>query len=89
LERRRETDRLLIDVERCFSLEAGIPGRTWFKHLVFGTRSTYAALPLPELTEAAEVKSAAGVGAAVAHLEAALERAVRKLTEAGAVLRRP
>ncbi|HVP90972.1 MAG TPA: M28 family metallopeptidase [Terriglobales bacterium] len=79
--RRAEANRLLIEVERCFSLETGIPGRTWFKHLVFGTRSTYAALLLPELTEAAEAKNAEGVRIAVAHLQTALERAILKLKE--------
>ncbi|HYA49145.1 MAG TPA: M28 family peptidase, partial [Burkholderiales bacterium] len=89
LETRCQANRLLIDVERCFSLDAGMPGRTWFKHLVFGTRSTYAALLLPELTEAAEAGNGPGVAAAVAHLEAALMNVVSKLENAAGLLTRP
>jgi len=32
----------------------GIPGRPWFKHLLYGARYTYAHLELPGLTEAVE-----------------------------------
>ena len=78
-EKRREANRLLIEVEREFALPEGIPNRTWFKHLIFGTRSTYAALLLPELTEAAEAKDGSGVERAIAHLEDALTRVVAKL----------
>ena len=34
--------------------DAGIPGRPWFKHLLYAARFTYAHLELPGLTEAAE-----------------------------------
>jgi N-acetylated-alpha-linked acidic dipeptidase len=85
-EKRREIDGLLIDVERCFAFESGIPDRNWFRHLVFGTRSTYAALLLPELTEAAEAGNADGVAAALAHLEEAVTRATAKLREIAAAL---
>jgi len=33
---------------------AGIPGRPWFKHLLYAPRYTYAAMVLPGITEAAE-----------------------------------
>ncbi|MDH4064609.1 MAG: serine hydrolase, partial [Acidobacteriota bacterium] len=33
---------------------AGIPGRPWFKHLLYAPRYTYAAMTLPGITEAAE-----------------------------------
>ena len=32
----------------------GIPGRPWFKHILYGARFTYAHLELPGLTEAVE-----------------------------------
>ena len=32
----------------------GIPGRPWFKHILYGARYTYAHLELPGLTEATE-----------------------------------
>jgi hypothetical protein len=79
-------NRLVLDVERCFALSDGIPNRNWFKHLVFGTRSTYAALLLPELTEAAEAGNDRAVGVAVAHLETALGRAISKLREVGRLM---
>ena len=34
--------------------EEGIPGRPWFKHLLYAPRYTYAAMTLPGITEAAE-----------------------------------
>jgi N-acetylated-alpha-linked acidic dipeptidase len=34
--------------------DGGIPGRPWFKHLLFAPRYTYAAMTLPGITEAAE-----------------------------------
>jgi N-acetylated-alpha-linked acidic dipeptidase len=85
---RAKANRLLVEIERCFALQDGIPGRTWFKHLVFGTRSTYEALLLPELTEAAEAGNAQGVAIAVAHLEAAVGNAIQKLGEIARVLKR-
>jgi N-acetylated-alpha-linked acidic dipeptidase len=78
-EKRREANRLLIEIERDFALEEGIPNRTWFKHLIFGTRSTYAALLLPELTEAAEAGNERGVTVAITHLEEAVGKVVSKL----------
>jgi N-acetylated-alpha-linked acidic dipeptidase len=44
----------LIEVERNWCHPAGLPGRPWFKHTLYGTRETYAHLELPGLTEAAE-----------------------------------
>jgi N-acetylated-alpha-linked acidic dipeptidase len=44
----------LIQVERNWCTAQGIPGRPWFKHTIYGTRSTYAHLELPGLAEAAE-----------------------------------
>ena len=85
-EKRLEANRLLLEVERCFSLPEGIPGRNWFKHLVFGTRSTYAALLLPELTEAAEAGNEQGVTVAIAHLEQALDKVISKLKEIARIL---
>lgn len=78
-EKRRAANRLLIEIERDFALEEGIPNRTWFKHLIFGTRSTYAALLLPELTEAAEAGNERGVTVAITHLELAVGKVVSKL----------
>jgi hypothetical protein len=44
----------LMQIERNWCHAEGIPGRPWFKHTIYGTRSTYAHLELPGLAEAAE-----------------------------------
>ena len=47
-------NRALVRFERTWLLDTGIPGRPWFKHLLFAPRYTYAAMTLPGITEAAE-----------------------------------
>jgi N-acetylated-alpha-linked acidic dipeptidase len=47
----------LKQVEQNWLNPAGIPGRPWFKHMLYGARFTYAHLELPGLTEAAEAKN--------------------------------
>ena len=44
----------LMQVERNWLKPDGIPGRPWFKHILYGARYTYAHLELPGLTEAVE-----------------------------------
>ncbi len=44
----------LMQIERNWCNAQGIPGRPWFKHTIYGTRSTYAHLELPGLAEASE-----------------------------------
>lgn len=44
----------LMRVERNWLNPDGIPGRPWFKHILYGARYTYAHLELPGLTEAVE-----------------------------------
>jgi N-acetylated-alpha-linked acidic dipeptidase len=46
--------RLLMMVERNWLSAEGIPGRPWFKHILYAARYTYAHLELPGLTEAIE-----------------------------------
>ena len=46
----------LLRVEREFLLPEGIPGRPWFKHVLFAPRYTYAAMSLPGVREAAEAR---------------------------------
>lgn len=50
-------NRDLIALERIWLLEPGIPGRPWFKHLLYAPCHTYAAMRLPGVTEAAEAKN--------------------------------
>ena len=44
----------MLQVERNWLNPDGIPGRPWFKHMLYGARFTYAHLELPGLTEAVE-----------------------------------
>ena len=44
----------MMKVERNWLNPDGIPGRPWFKHILYGARFTYAHLELPGLTEAVE-----------------------------------
>lgn len=47
-------NRELRAIEQTWLHEPGIPGRAWFKHLLYAPRYTYAAMTLPGVTEAAE-----------------------------------
>jgi beta-lactamase class A len=47
-------NRGMMQVERNWLNPEGIPGRPWFKHMLYGARFTYAHLELPGLTEAVE-----------------------------------
>ncbi len=44
----------LMRVESNWAIPSGIPGRPWFKHMLYAARYTYAPLQLPGLTEAVE-----------------------------------
>jgi len=44
----------MMQVEQNWLNSAGIPGRPWFKHILYAARYTYAHLELPGLTEAVE-----------------------------------
>lgn len=50
----RQLNEQLMQVEGNWLNPDGIPGRPWFKHLLYAARYTYAHLELPGLTEAAE-----------------------------------
>ena len=47
-------NRGLRQFEQGWLHDEGIPGRPWFKHLLYAPRYTYAAMTLPGVTEAAE-----------------------------------
>ncbi len=49
-----EINRGLMQVEGNWLNPDGIPGRPWFKHLIYAARYTYAHLELPGITEAVE-----------------------------------
>jgi N-acetylated-alpha-linked acidic dipeptidase len=46
----------MMQLERNWLNPDGIPGRPWFKHILYGARFTYAHLELPGLTEAVEAQ---------------------------------
>jgi hypothetical protein len=50
----QRVNRGLRQFEQNWLHEEGIPGRPWFKHLLYAPRYTYAAMTLPGITEAAE-----------------------------------
>jgi N-acetylated-alpha-linked acidic dipeptidase len=52
----RALNRRIMEVESNWLSPDGIPGRPWFKHMLYAARYTYAHLELPGLTEAAEEK---------------------------------
>ena len=73
----------LLDFERNWAHPAGIPGRPWFKHLLYAPRYTYAAMTLPGITEAAERGDwARGPAAGVAGGERRSRRTRRSSTAA-------
>jgi N-acetylated-alpha-linked acidic dipeptidase len=50
-------NQMLMQVETNWLNAEGIPGRPWFKHILYAARYTYAHLELPGLTEAVEQKN--------------------------------
>jgi N-acetylated-alpha-linked acidic dipeptidase len=65
----------LMRVERALLDDAGLPGRPWFKHLIYAPRPTYKAMVLPALTEAIEGGDAVRARAEVKRLTDAFNRA--------------
>jgi len=63
----------MMQVERNWLNPDGIPGRPWFKHILYGARFTYAHLELPGLTEAVEKQDWATAKQQAEILEHALE----------------
>jgi len=82
----KQINQLLISLERDFTNPRGIPGRPWYKHLVFGARYTYAVLLLPALTEAAESGDERAVNVTIRDLENAVIAATAKLEKIGALI---
>lgn len=82
-------NRRMMDVESNWLHSDGIPGRPWFKHLLYAARYTYANLELPGLTEAVEAGNWPLAQEQARILEAALERNVALLRDARAALTQP
>jgi N-acetylated-alpha-linked acidic dipeptidase len=72
-------DDTLMKTERAFLDAAGLPGRPWYRHLIFAPKPTYAAEVLPGVTEALKARERKQLAAQVSHLVSALDRAAALL----------
>ncbi len=77
-------NRRLMAVEGNWAIPGGIPGRPWFKHILYAARYTYAHLELPGLTEAVEKGDLKAAQQQARILEDALARNARLLQDAAA-----
>jgi N-acetylated-alpha-linked acidic dipeptidase len=80
----KQADRInheLMQVERNWLNPNGIPGRPWFKHMLYGARYTYAHLELPGLTEAVEKQDWTTAREQADLLRTALEKNTRLLEQ--------
>ncbi len=75
-------NRAILQVERNWLHAEGIPGRPWFKHLLYAARYTYAHLELPGLTEAVEAQNWQLAREQARLLQAAVEKNTALLKQA-------
>jgi N-acetylated-alpha-linked acidic dipeptidase len=73
-------DRALMAAERALLDRNGIPGRPWYRHLIYAPKPTYAAEVLPGVAEAAISGDRARLADQVGRLAAALDRAADTLS---------
>jgi N-acetylated-alpha-linked acidic dipeptidase len=76
-----ELNRGMMQTERNWLNPDGIPGRPWFKHILYGARFTYAHLELPGLTEAIEKQDWPTAKAQAEILQHALEKNTELLNQ--------
>ena len=72
-------DRQLMRAERALLDPNGLPGRPWYRHLVFAPKFTYAPEVLPGVVEAVRQGDGERVRAASARLAGGLRRAAETL----------
>ena len=65
----------LIATERALTDHDGIPGRPWYRHLIYAPKPTYAPEVLPGLAEAIDAGDRERLAAQVKRLAAALDHA--------------
>lgn len=82
-------NRRIMDVEANWLSPEGIPGRPWFKHMLYAARYTYAHLELPGITEAVEKKDWTTARDETAKIVGALAKNTALLRGALADLRNP
>lgn len=78
-----------MQVERNWLNPAGIPGRPWFKHILYGARYTYAHLELPGLTEAVENQDWTTAKQQAEILQGALEKNTKLIDQLNSELNGP
>jgi N-acetylated-alpha-linked acidic dipeptidase len=79
----------MMQLERNWLNPDGIPGRPWFKHILYGARFTYAHLELPGLTEAVEAQDWPRANAQAAILQSALVKNTKLLEELTVAVAKP
>ena len=79
----RRRNEALLQAERDLTRPEGLPGRPWFRHLVYAPLPSYAAETLPGVREALLEKDAARASAQAATLAQALRQAADRLEAVG------
>ena len=82
-----ELNRGMMQVERNWLNPDGIPGRPWFKHILYGARYSYAHFELPGLAEAVEKQDWAVAKQQAEILQRALEKNTALLNQLTSTLR--
>jgi N-acetylated-alpha-linked acidic dipeptidase len=82
-------NRRIMEIESNWLSPEGIPGRPWFKHMLYAARYTYAHLELPGITEAVEKKDWKTARSETRKLVNALARNTALLRDALGELKRP
>jgi N-acetylated-alpha-linked acidic dipeptidase len=79
-------NRAFIQTERAFLHPAGIPGRPWYRHLIYAPKHTYAPELLPGVAEAIDARAGdEQITAQLRALAAAIRRAAASLAPSSAV----
>ena len=78
----RAANAWLLSLERAVSDDRGLPGRPWFRHLIYAPLPSYAAETLPAIREALEAGDLAVARAQARSLAARIEAAARSAREA-------
>lgn len=87
--RLRATNEAMRRVEQALLHAEGIPGRPWFKHVLYAPRYTYAAMTLPGVQEAVDAKDWERARAQLAVVAARLDAAATATRAAADAARAP
>jgi N-acetylated-alpha-linked acidic dipeptidase len=77
----REINDLLIQVERDFTDERGLRGRSWYKHQIYapGIYTGYASQPLTDFRQAVDDRNSTNTKDALERISEAINRATERL----------